>query len=506
MAVSHVYPVIDFTLLDYDKIPIGTFLIGFDSSNGGKLCKMDHNGTITIIESGLLPSLTGLNYIGLWNADTNNPVLTSSVGTAGDFYIVSVLGTTNLNGITDWQVGDWAIFEGGVWTKVDNHDIQTYNTIKDEGTILPQRSTIKFTGTGVTASDVAGETVVNIPIQTAYKTAQDEGSSLTQRDTINFIGGGVTVTDTGVKTQVSIPTQQAYTTIQEEGSSLTQQSVIDFQGAGITASDGVGKTIITVPIQPAYSTVKDEGSSVTQRSTINFVGGGVTASDVSGETQVSIPTQQAYTTIQEEGSSLTQTNILDFQGTGVTATNGSGKTIVTIPGSLPTTNFGLHAQTSTSTPVTNTISELSLLDGGVGTLTVPANGFSVGDSFHAVGTGHISSNNNNKLRIRVKTGAIILADTGDITMPATTTKHWKLDIEFTVRTIGGSGVASIVAGGSFLYSKNASNAFEGVTFSTETVTGFNTTISNTLTVTAQWDTASTGNSIYSEIFTLTKVY
>jgi hypothetical protein len=506
MAVSHVYPVIDFTLLDYDKIPVGTFLIGFDSSNGGKLCKMDHVGTITIIESGLLPSLTGLIYKGLWDASINFPTLTSSVGTPGDFYIVSVLGTTNLNGTTDWQVGDWAIFEGGIWTKVDNHDIQTYNTVKDEGTVLPQRSVLKFTGTGVTASDIGGETQVNIPIQPAYKTAQDEGSSLTQRDTINFVGGGVTVTDTGTKTQVSIPTQQAYTTIQEEGSALTQQSVIDFQGAGITASDGVGKTIITVPIQPAYSIIKDEGSSVTQRSTINFVGGGVTASDIGGETQVSIPTQQAYTTIQEEGSSLTQTNILDFQGAGVTATNGVGKTIVTIPGSGSTTNFGLHAQTSTSTPVTNTLSELSLLGGGVGTLTVPANGFNVGDSFHAVGTGHISSNNNHKLRIRVKTGVIVLADTGDITMPSTTSKHWKLDIEFTVRAIGGSGVASIATGGSFIYTKNSSNAFEGVTFSTETTTGFNTTISNTLTVTAQWDTASTGDSIYSEIFTLTKVY
>jgi len=335
MAVSHVYPVIDFTQLDYDKIPIGTFLIGFDSSNGGKLCKMDHVGTITIIETGLLPSLTGLNYQGLWNADINVPTLTSSVGTAGDFYIVSVLGTTNLNGVTDWQVGDWAIFEGGAWIKVDNHDIQAYNTVKDESTILPQRSVLKFTGTGVTASDVGGETQVNIPIQPAYSTVKDEGSSVTQRSTINFIGGGVTASDVAGETQVSIPTQQAYTTIQEEGSNLAQTNILDFQGAGVTASAGVGKTIVTVPIQPAYSTVKDEGSLVTQRNIINFVGEGVTASDVAGETVIAIPGNPVYRTT----SIATATHSASFAYEYYGVTYSGGICTVTLPlGASPSDN------------------------------------------------------------------------------------------------------------------------------------------------------------------------
>jgi hypothetical protein len=147
-----------------------------------------------------------------------------------------------------------------------------------------------------------------------------------------------------------------------------------------------------------------------------------------------------------------------------------------------------------------------LLDGGLGTLTVPANGFKVGDSFHAVLTGHISSVNNHTLRIRVKTDGIVLADTGVITMAATTNKHWKLEIEFTVRAIGTSGVAKIASGGTFFYTKNASNTFEGTNFSTETITGFNTTISNTLAITAQWGQANAGDSIYSEIFTLNKTY
>ena len=171
-----------------------------------------------------------------------------------------------------------------------------------------------------------------------------------------------------------------------------------------------------------------------------------------------------------------------------------------------TNNYGLYTQTSSSTPVTNTTVETSLLDGGLGTLSIPANAFRVGDSFSAVLTGHISSVNNHTLQIRIKANSIVLADTGLITMPATTIKHWKLDINFTIRAIGPSGVASIASGGMFIYTKNASNAFEGINFSTETTTGFNTTISNTLSITAQWGTASTGDSIYSEIFTLTKTF
>jgi hypothetical protein len=72
--------------------------------------------------------LAGVVYQGVWNATTNTPTLTSSVGTQGYYYVVSVAGTTNLNGITDWEIGDWAIFNGAVWQKVDNTDVTGGNT------------------------------------------------------------------------------------------------------------------------------------------------------------------------------------------------------------------------------------------------------------------------------------------------------------------------------------------------------------------------------------------
>jgi hypothetical protein len=88
------------------------------------------NGVATLNSSGQvplsqLPPLGELNYQGTWNATTNTPTLTSSVGTKGYYYVVSVAGTTNLNGITDWQVGDWAVYSGTAWQKVDNTDSVT---------------------------------------------------------------------------------------------------------------------------------------------------------------------------------------------------------------------------------------------------------------------------------------------------------------------------------------------------------------------------------------------
>jgi hypothetical protein len=64
-------------------------------------------------------SLGDLVYDGVWDAATNTPTLASGVGDSGHYYVVSVAGSTNLDGITDWQPGDWVIFNGAAWQKID---------------------------------------------------------------------------------------------------------------------------------------------------------------------------------------------------------------------------------------------------------------------------------------------------------------------------------------------------------------------------------------------------
>ena len=67
-----------------------------------------------------------LVYQGTWNASTNTPALASGVGTPGYYYIVSTPGGTNLDGITDWNTGDWAIFSDqatDAWQKIDHTNV-----------------------------------------------------------------------------------------------------------------------------------------------------------------------------------------------------------------------------------------------------------------------------------------------------------------------------------------------------------------------------------------------
>ena len=69
--------------------------------------------------SSITNAIGALNYKGTWNASTNTPALASGVGTKGDYYVVSVAGTTTLDGISNWGVGDWVAFNGSTWQRVE---------------------------------------------------------------------------------------------------------------------------------------------------------------------------------------------------------------------------------------------------------------------------------------------------------------------------------------------------------------------------------------------------
>lgn len=63
--------------------------------------------------------LGGLNFQGTWNASTNSPLIQSGVGTKGYYYKVSVAGTTSIDGINIWNVGDLLLYNGANWLKID---------------------------------------------------------------------------------------------------------------------------------------------------------------------------------------------------------------------------------------------------------------------------------------------------------------------------------------------------------------------------------------------------
>ena len=92
----------------------------------------------------------GLSYQGTWNASSNTPTLTSSVGVNGYYYITATAGSTNLNGITDWQIGDWLLFNGTVWQKIDQTNLVTSVASKTGDVVLNNTDVSAFVSIAAT--------------------------------------------------------------------------------------------------------------------------------------------------------------------------------------------------------------------------------------------------------------------------------------------------------------------------------------------------------------------
>jgi len=101
---------------------IGKVLTGLNVTGGSISASDSILNAFGKVQNQINGLIGGSIYQGVWNASTNNPALASGVGTQGYYYIVSVAGSTNLDGITDWNIGDWAIFDGTAWQQVDNTD------------------------------------------------------------------------------------------------------------------------------------------------------------------------------------------------------------------------------------------------------------------------------------------------------------------------------------------------------------------------------------------------
>ncbi len=108
--------------------------------------------------SSITNAIGALNYKGTWNASTNSPALASGVGTKGDYYVVSVAGTTSLNGISNWGVGDWVAFNGTAWQRVEGGaDLNGVNlTATNSGVIGASTQVSGFSACKFTAVSPAG--------------------------------------------------------------------------------------------------------------------------------------------------------------------------------------------------------------------------------------------------------------------------------------------------------------------------------------------------------------
>jgi len=199
-------------------------------------------------------AVTGaLVYQGTWDAATNNPALASSVGTKGDYYVVSVSGSTNLNGITDWVVSDWCVFNGTVWQKVDNSEVIYVSNVATgtglTGGPITSTGTVSLANTAVTIGTYGGATNVasfTVDQQGRLTSASNVtiaiGNSNLQNS--NVVLGNTTLTLGSTVSNVGNLTLENVTII----GGTTNAAVFNFTG-NTTATATYGTA--SLPLQPA---------------------------------------------------------------------------------------------------------------------------------------------------------------------------------------------------------------------------------------------------------------
>jgi hypothetical protein len=264
------------------------------------------NGVATLDATGKVPAsqipLQGdLNYQGTWNASTNTPTLTSSTGTKGYYYVVDVAGSTNLNGITDWQIGDWAIFNGSVWQKVDNTDAVT--------SVNGQVGTVVLTQTDISGTVPTSRTIT-------AGTGLTGGGDLSANRTIALANTAVTAGTYG-----------------SDSRSITQ--IVDAQGR-LTS-------VIDQPIAIANTQVSGLGTMSTQNANAVAVTGGtingatVGATTPAAITGTVITANTQFVSENYYAQSILGGNLRTSGGTSLLNWDGGGSGNITFNGGISAT-------------------------------------------------------------------------------------------------------------------------------------------------------------------------
>ena len=308
----------------------------------------------------------GLSYQGTWNASTNSPTLASSTGTNGYYYIVGTSGSTNLNGITDWVIGDWLLFNGTVWQKIDQTNLVTsvngQTGAVSVGTVTSVSAlTLGTSGTDLSSTVATSTTtpVITLNVPTASATNRGVLSSADWTTFNNKGSGTVTsvsgttgrITSTGGATPVLDLTSGVATAGTTGSASLIPVITIDTYGrvTGITTASNPQGTVTSVtgtsPIvssggaTPAISLASGYGDTLNPYAskTANYFLAAPNGS-------AGVPTFRAV--VAADIPTLNQ----NTTGTATTATNIAGGTNLQIPYNtgVGATSF-IAAPTTTST-------------------------------------------------------------------------------------------------------------------------------------------------------------
>ena len=117
---------------------------------------------------------------GTWNADTNTPDISSTTQT-GYFWIVTTAGSTNLGGITDWGINDWAVKTDSGWAKVDNTDSVTSVNGKI-GIVVLSTADVDDTTDKRYVTDQEKTDIVDNTAKVSFPEAPEDGKQYARKD------------------------------------------------------------------------------------------------------------------------------------------------------------------------------------------------------------------------------------------------------------------------------------------------------------------------------------
>ena len=121
-------------------------------------------------------------YQGTWNAATNVPTIpAAAAGNKGWYYSVAVAGSTNINGISSWAVGDQIISNGSVWQKIAN--VNAVNSVNG------QTGIVVLTKSDVGLGNVDNTSDASKPVSTATTTALNLKEDKSAKGAVNGYAG-----------------------------------------------------------------------------------------------------------------------------------------------------------------------------------------------------------------------------------------------------------------------------------------------------------------------------
>ena len=261
----------------------------------------------------------GLVYKGTWNASTNTPTLASGTGVTGEFYIVSVAGNTNLDGITDWQIGDWAIFvEVGAtdtWQKIDNSQSITGSGATNKIT--------KWTAPTVLGTGLIEDDGTDVTIGNSGNLIVEGNTTLGNADTDSTTVKGPARFEETLRVDVGIGLGGA--TYGTAGQVLTSGGGSASVNTWTTPTTG---TVTSVGLTETGNALNITGSPITSSGTINIAGAGSASQYINGALDlVTFPTVDNYvswTADSDQGTDITVTSGFNLKFTGAVTAGGAG--------------------------------------------------------------------------------------------------------------------------------------------------------------------------------------